>query len=153
MRLMDSAAARLELELDAGQETQDLQRQIMEELDHAIKIAGVRRKICSRAQEPARGDKRRSAPARGQARERTEQSDGAQQPGSSTREPGGSGLMREVERAGESLGDPRTSWGQLPQRQREEVIQGVGEKHLQRFREWIERYYRALQEAEESSDR
>jgi hypothetical protein len=45
----------------------------------------------------------------------------------------------------------RRSWGHLPQRDREEVIQGIGEACLERYRVWIERYYRALQETGDSS--
>ena len=55
LRLMSSAAQRLEIELDAGEETQAVQRQIMDQLDAAIKIAGVRRRVRSRDQEPTPG--------------------------------------------------------------------------------------------------
>lgn len=43
----------------------------------------------------------------------------------------------------------RRTWGHLPMREREEIIQGIGESFLERYRDWIERYYRALQEAED----
>ena len=38
-------------------------------------------------------------------------------------------------------------------REREEVIQGVSERYLERYRVWIERYYQALQESHESQPR
>jgi hypothetical protein len=43
--------------------------------------------------------------------------------------------------------DVRRAWGHLPMREREEIIQGVNEEFLEEYREWVERYYRALQES------
>jgi hypothetical protein len=51
--------------------------------------------------------------------------------------------------AGGELREFRRAWGHLPMREREEIIQGIAESFLERYREWIERYYRALQETEE----
>ena len=47
------------------------------------------------------------------------------------------------------LQETRRSWGLLPQRERDEMIQGSSEGYIERYREWIERYYRALQESGE----
>jgi hypothetical protein len=62
---------------------------------------------------------------------------GVGEPGVDQRRPGG------------DLQDLRRAWGHLPMREREEIIQGVGERYLERYRDWIERYYRTLQETDD----
>ena len=153
LRLMSSAAQRLEIELDAGEETQAVQRQIMDQLDTAIKIAGVRRRVRSRDQEPARGDKRRRHQDDIEPQQKQADSKEAGQRGSSSAKRSGAASRPEGDRSGGRLYESRRTWGQLPRRQREEVIQGITEEYLQRFRAWIERYYQALQESGDSDAR
>ena len=77
--------------------------------------------------------------------EKTSQSD---QPDSGTTD-GKTGSQAGAESTRGDLREVRGTWGHLPMRDREEVIQGIGETFLERYREWIERYYRALQESDE----
>ena len=144
IRLMDEAAHRLEIEFDAGDKTQALQQRIMDQLEKAIQVAASQRRPMRSRQQRPRGDKRKMVKERppkapslkeqpGVASSRTTQA-GTTAPSRSS----SSGDLRET----------RRTWGHLPMRHREEIIQGAGERFLERYRAWIERYYRALQEPE-----
>ena len=149
IRLMGEASRKLEVEFDAGEETQTLQRQITDRLDEAIKVAAFQLRPRRSAPKPGEGDKRkmpreRKAPA--------DQGDGSQ--GEATED--ASSLSAQDGQSSAATADgngekdaARRAWGHLPSRQRDEVIQGIGEVFLERYRAWIERYYRALQETEE----
>ncbi len=146
-RLMSETAHRIEIEFDAGDETQRLQRRIVDGLEEAIKVAAARRRAVRSRRPSGTGDKRRRSGAHARTREGSAK---AQQQGT-----GSSGSRAKPDAASESrspsgrLLDMRRTWGHLPMRTREEIIQGVGEQSLERFRVWIERYYRALQESPE----
>lgn len=147
--LMDQTARRLEVHFDTGEETQALQREVLKQLDDAIKLAASQTRKSSAQQSSSESDRRRR-----QDQNKKRNSD------KSKNEKGGSkGQSAETTQAGRkpSAGSPgegddlaksRRGWGNLPQRERDEVIQGAGEKYLERYRKWIEQYYRALQEAE-----
>lgn len=150
IRLMDESATRLELEFDPGEQTQDVQGRIVRQLDEVIQQAASRTQAKSRSSKPSQGEKRGSTkPDTKSGR------DGATRPGQPA---AGSDPPESTERGTAAGGtdpdagtmrDVRRTWGHLPQRERDEVIQGITERHLERFREWIERYYQALQEADE----
>ena len=146
-RLMNDTAHRIEIEFDVGDETQGLQRRIVDRLDEAIKVAAARRRAVRSRRPSGTSDKRRRSGAHARVREGSTK---AQQQGT-----GSAGSSAKPHSASESrspsgrLLDMRRTWGHLPMRTREEIIQGVGEQSLERFRVWIERYYRALQESPE----
>ena len=149
IRLMDDAARKLEFAFDPGEETQALQRRVMERLEEAIKQSARQRSVRSPRRQASIGDKRRrpekTKPEPGEkeaGRETDSDSAAAGAAGPAPASAGGDPLNGK-------LLETRRSWGHLPQREREEVIQGIGEEHLERYREWIERYYRALQAADE----
>lgn len=146
-RLMNDTAHRIEIEFDAGDKTQQLQRRIVDRLDEAIKVAAARRRAVRSRRPSGTADKRRRSGAHARAGEGRAKE---QQQGT-----GSAGSGAKPDSASESglpsgrLLDLRRTWGHLPMRTREEIIQGVGEQSLERFRVWIERYYRALQESPE----
>jgi hypothetical protein len=149
VRLMTEASRKMEIEFDPGEETQALQGRIQEKLEEAIKAAASKQRAGKKSPTPTDPDKRRM-PTTGKREQRPEaKAKGASSPGSTsnTAEAPASDGRSEAERA--ALQDTRRSWGHLPLREREEVIQGVGEGFLERYRVWIERYYRALQESDE----
>ena len=149
VRLMTEATRKMEIEFDPGEETQALQGRIQEKLDEAIKAAASKQRAGKKSPTPTDPDKRRM-PTTGKREQRPEaKAKGESPPGSTsnTVEAPASDGRSEAERA--ALQDTRRSWGHLPLREREEVIQGVGEGFLERYRVWIERYYRALQESDE----
>lgn len=149
MRLMNAAAKRLEIDFDAGEETRAIQQQVLHQLDDAIKLAASQRRPASGRPQPCKGEKRRREddPQRRGDRQADSNDRAGDAEESDTTPPGG-----QVEGGPTALGkleESRRSWGHLPQREREEVIQGIQEKFIPRYREWIEQYYRALQEAGE----
>jgi len=148
LQLMYDVAKELQLDFDTGEETQRMQQQIVSQLNEAIKIAAAQRRA-SRSGGSSSSDTRRMSQAKPG---RTERGRGQPQDGKvagepSTASPPGS-MVEGVATSGE-LRESRRSWGHLPMRAREEIIQGVGERFLERYREWVERYYRALQESDE----
>ena len=149
LRLMDEAARKLEIEFDAGEETQALQSSILERLDEAIRMAASQRRTSRRGRSDWTGEKRKM-PSRPNGEDPRKSEDQDQGDRSRTAGAGaGQGQPQKVEPLGGDLRELRRAWGLLPQREREQILQGSGEAFLERYREWIERYYRALQEAEE----
>jgi hypothetical protein len=149
LEMMQDSSRRLEIDFDPGRETQTVQAGIVEQLDEVIKVAASRRRPRSRPMQSGKSDKRRKpgerSKASDEADEKTSQGD---QPESGTTDDT-PGSQAGAESTGGDLREVRGTWGHLPMRDREEVIQGIGETFLERYREWIERYYRALQESDE----
>jgi len=150
VRLMTEASRRMEIEFDPGEETQSLQGRIQGKLEEAIKAAASKQR--SRKKSPVQTDPdKRRMPTTSKREQRPEAKAKSESPpgrSSTTAEaPAAADGRSEAERA--TLQETRRSWGHLPRREREEVIQGVGEGFLERYRVWIERYYRALQESDE----
>lgn len=149
VRLMTEASRKMEIEFDPGEETQALQGRIQGKLEEAIKAAASKQRVRKQSPAPTDPDKRRM-PTTSKREQRPEaKAKGESSPGSTSNPAEAPALdgRSEAERA--ALQDTRRSWGHLPRREREEVIQGAGESFLERYRVWIERYYRALQESDE----
>ena len=148
MRLMGEAARKLEIEFDVGAETRALQVRIVDGLDEAIKAAASQRRPSRRVQSPARSDKRRLPPRKKRAdgKESDAKRGSTDSSQTSTARAGSDAGKGAV--PGGRLRESRRSWGHLPRREREAVLQGIGEKYLERYRAWIEQYYRALQEVD-----
>ena len=147
MRLMDRARMRLQRDFDPGPETRAVQEQIIKKLDEAIDSAR-RRQGKAGGQARQTGDKRQAPPppkpnqpgdqtaGQGQAGGKAaDQADGSK--GSPTRA-AATGRFREF----------RRGWGKLPARDRDEVLQGIDEDVLEKYRQLIERYFRTLAEDE-----
>ncbi len=154
-RLMKEAARRLEIEFDAGDETQALQRRILDRLNHAVKVAASQRRLRRQSGQHASADKRRMPKGRPRTadegkRSPEDESDRASDVNTASLRLGADSLrVEEGKSPGGDLRELRRSWGHLPMREREEIIQGITESFLERYREWIQRYYRALQETED----
>jgi len=149
IRLMTESSRRLEIEFDTADETQAVQRQIVSGLDEAIKTAAARVRRTSRDRPPSSGDVRRRPPRIPDAAAGARSDGAATGEAAAGGEPSSSGGQAAEPAGDRALLDTRRGWGNLPPREREEVLQGAGEEYLERFREWIEQYYRSLQEAEE----
>jgi len=144
---MTEIARRLQVGFDPGEQTQAQQRQVSAKLDEAIKAAAARRRMQSKPDPKQHSDKRtmptpkktpgKPAPqakttAQSKAKDGTEKADDA-------------AADRKDEKTSDEAG-VRRAWGNLPQRDREEVLQGAEEESLERFRQWIDQYFKALQE-------
>ncbi len=153
LRLMNEASYKLGVEFEAGDKTQALQQQILERVGDAIKAAAAnRRKSKNSESQPAVSDRRKSNQGEDKKNEQKPAKQGEEKTGAASGETkrGGEGVEKGAISDGSSY-DARRAWGHLPQRERDAVIQGRAEEYLERFRELIERYYRALQEAEEGN--
>jgi hypothetical protein len=147
LRLMAESAEKLEIEFDAGYSTQQIQEQVLAKLDEAIQASAARTRAVTRSARPARSDKRTSRGV-----ERSGGRPGPTPPGQDSEcsaPPGGAPVSGSGEPPAGQFREPRRSWGQLPMREREEVLQGINEESLERYRAWIEKYFRALQESDE----
>ena len=147
MRLMGDVARKLQINFDPGDQTQTVQREISGKLDEAIKVAASRRRMRTVNPPPQGPDKRKlpSAAKRPEPSRSRKQGEVAE---SSSSEAPSAGTEVKTPTPGGELRDARRGWGNLPQRERDEVIQGVDEEFLERYRMWIERYYRSLQESD-----
>lgn len=149
IRLMDRSARNLDLAFDAGSETQAVQRTIMARLDDAIRVAAAQRRPSRSRSQSADGDKRKSSGKRKSAgKSAAAQGKGARGT-SDSKEGSQAGAAAEATSPGGNLEQRRRAWGHLPMRERDEILQGLSDRYLERYRIWIERYYKALQEAKD----
>jgi hypothetical protein len=146
MRHMAEAARMLDVRFDPGAETQSVQRRALDLLDEAIAQAAAQRRPQSSQGQSSHPDKR-TAPD--QSDPQNKRGTGAQpRPGASAESGSQEKTKSDVENLEAVRGrfnETRRSWGMLPQRDRDEVIQGIEERFLERYRKLIEDYYRALQ--------
>ncbi|UCC32629.1 MAG: hypothetical protein JSU86_10165 [Phycisphaerales bacterium] len=149
IRLMSEASRKLEIEFDAGDQTQTVQRQILDGLDDAIKAAASQRRPRRRTGPPSDADKRRMPKGKRRTSDQGGRPTDSGLDSSSSSPSDAEGKPLERESTSGDLRELRRAWGHLPMREREEIIQGITESFLERYREWIERYYRALQETED----
>lgn len=148
IRMMDEASEKLDADFDTGSKTQTLQKQIMERLDEAIALA-AKRKGSSKQRPRDKSDKRRKTdPQDTQSRKSGERQSGDSTDAKSKEATPGKADAVSPD-GSDAARDARRTWGHLPDRERDEVIQGVDEEFLEAYRMWIERYYRALQESHE----
>jgi hypothetical protein len=149
-RLMDEAANRLEVRFDPGETTQRVQRDIVSKLDEAVAAAAAQRRPLRSRSASASSDRRRMPKSRPQpSKAGPDAKAGGTTTDSATAQRSEPPQPDAARGPGGELLETRRTWGHLPMREREEIIQGIGEQFLERYREWIERYYRALQETDE----
>lgn len=140
---MDESAKLLRLRQDVGEKTQALQNDVLAGIDKLIAEAG------KQSGKSKGGTRRRSSPRPQRDGKPPEDSQrkGAGQPGalagdSSGGAPGGGGDKSGERRS--ATGEVSRGWGFLPERDRDEIIQGFEETFMSKYREQIERYYRLL---------
>jgi hypothetical protein len=137
---MDRSEQRLVAQLDAGEQTQHLQEDILDTLDDAIMMALL-------SAQPSAASPSSSRPPADAEEESAEPraTKPGEQPGAAP--PGGRPGDEATPRSFDRTGQP---WGNLPPRERDEILQGTRDRVLEEYREQIERYYRALAEREAS---
>lgn len=149
LRLMRAASRRIEVEFDAGEVTMAMQAEIVAKLDEAIERAAKQRRPRRRSSSRSNSDKRRMPTASKGEAGRKEGSATGQDGSEPAKSAEGEGVAEHAEAATGEFAELRRGWGHLPSRERDELIQGIEEQYLERYRNWIERYYRALQEVDE----
>lgn len=146
LSLMEDADRRLRIDLTAGAETQAIQEEIAEALDEAIQTAAAQRRPKRSRNQRFRSDKRKSQKSADASKSSKPKAAGQSSKAGESSEQEREGVDPSRVAEGGELEEPRRGWGHLPTRERDEIIQGRDEQYLQRYREWVERYYRALQE-------
>lgn len=148
IRSMAEIAHKLQIKFDPGEQTQTQQREVANMLDRAIKEAASRRKAQPQSEQKQMADKRSMpAPRKAQPKpeDKNQPGDGHAKTAASEKNAGDQAASAENDKA--LPPGARRGWGNLPQRDREEFLQGADEEYLERFRPWIEQYYKALQES------
>lgn len=148
MRVMSEIAHKLQVKFDPGEQTQAQQRDVAGMLDEAIKAAASRRRAQAQTDQKQMTDKRTMPAAKKSQSRQTEKKqpgDGPAKPASAEKTAADAAAAKDSDNP--LLPNTRRGWGNLPQRDRDEFLQGADEEYLERFRPWIEQYYRALQES------
>ncbi len=145
--LMSEAERRLVRDLDPGPQTQAAQEHVLQRLDDAIKMA-LQQRSTSRSRQVYKGERRAlpEEPSDERDGKKGTGAEGGVDPGESV--DAGSEPGSEQRRRG-PFREARRGWGHLPQRDRDELLQGIEEEFIERYRSQIEQYYRALTESEE----
>ncbi len=155
LALMGQTARRLEVEFNAGADTQQTQETLIKELDDAIKQAAANTRK-NKSQSSSSSDKRSAMKQKPDGASKSKPDAGKpgapQQDGESVERDPPAGDGQTASAKAKDLTERRRGWGNLPMRDRDEVIEGMDESVLPRFRDWIERYYRALQTAGNEED-
>lgn len=147
LTLMEQSRQQLAVKLNPGPETQAVQQQIVTALDELIAAAMAAAQGTTGASgQPQPGDRRESQ----RPGQPDKTADGTPTPAGDVQ-----GRPGSVQSDGTGLTTPsgefresRRGWGHLPPRERDEIIQGVREAVLEKYREQINEYYRALAEEE-----
>lgn len=144
-RLMERSQERLERAFDPGPSTQQIQAKILGRIDEAIEISrrNQRKSSSSSSAQRQRVEKRRS----GRRQEQRAAQPGDARDGSDKQDtPSQGGADESGPSSDRPFAETRRTWGTLPDRDREAVIQGFKEDFLRKYAELIESYYRALSE-------
>lgn len=147
LRLMDQAGRSLGRDFDPTESTQTVQRQIVEKLDEAIAAAQRRRSKGTTQHRPS-SDKRQ-APPQPDPKQQADRSGEGQAAADAAAKTSPSGGADGQSAATGRFREFRRSWGHLPARDRDEVLQGIDEDVLEKYRRLIERYFRTLAEENE----
>jgi hypothetical protein len=146
MRDMSEVAQKLQVDFDPGEQTQAQQRQVSARLDEAIKAAAARRRAQSQPDSRQMADKRKMSATKKPESQPADRKKAGEGEAKSTAEKSTGEATQAKQAAKADVPSTRRPWGNLPQRDREEVLQGAEEESLEQFRPWIEQYFRALQE-------
>jgi len=149
LRFMRMSRDMLRDQFDPGETTQAIQKEIVLSLDETIEQA--RRNMSSGSSSATtRPSDRRPKGRRGNSKKQAKDGASAKpKPGEGGNPQKNTRAAGKAARAGKLGGDLRETgreWGNLPPRDRQEVVQGLGEDVLLKYREIIEKYYRALAE-------
>lgn len=140
---MKQTAERLSDENDMGRKTLRMQKQILDGIDAMIETA---EKTASSSQQKSKSRRASARPSKGTKKETTQGRKSAAKDSSKQ----GTGTQETDPKAADKKGTPsdRTDlarrWGFLPDQDRDEVMQGLDEAFMPKYREEITRYYRNL---------
>lgn len=143
--LMGDASKRLNAGGDPGIDTQRIQEDIIKKLDQVLDSMQQQQQQSSSKSKP----QQRQTPQQPQGSQRQQQQQQAQQPSGENRgDTTPPGLQEGALRPG--LEGARAAWGSLPQRVRDMLLQGSGDRFSAKYQAMTEAYYRKLAEEKEN---
>lgn len=141
---MAEAQRRLLDEADNGVETHDALRRSLAAIDELIELAKSNESPSQQQQAGAARQGRTSA--RPQSRPADGREAGRAGKAQPARTAANEGPGAKDRRGLHDAADLQRRWGALPQRDREEILQGLDEEFPMRYRDYIEDYYRSIAE-------
>lgn len=145
--LMDIAATRLtgtgDGTPDTGITTQRMQEDIIRKLEQVIESAQQNQNSSSSGSSSSSSSSSQQQQPNQQSQQQESQSPGAGEPSD------GSTTAGSTEVGSNNLAGSVAKWGNLPERLREALSQGLDEPYSQLYRQLTERYYKALAEDDE----
>ena len=138
-RRMELSSQRIGDEFEIGRDTQRLQQRIIDDLEEAIAQLNNQQ---SKSSEQGSGQQEKSQQPKGGAQQRSAETSSTATPGNT----GGGATPTATASSSDAapIEEGRREWGHLPPRDRDRVIQGRQQPYIEKFRDLIERYYRAL---------
>ncbi len=127
------------LHAESGRPTQAVQQQIVAELDRLIQQAGSRGGESQAQPQPAA-----SASQRGPSAQQPSGVKPGQPPGSSTKKPPAAGQPPQPPDVAKIRGMMENTWGELPRKQRERMLQSAAEEFLPEYESMLEAYFQRL---------
>lgn len=140
--LMGDAADRIGGSGDTGLTTQRMQEDIIRKLDQVIESAQDNQNSGSGSSSSSSSSSPQQQPNQ-QQQSSESPSEGSGEPGDSSTPPGSN------EAGSNNLNGARAKWGNLPDRLRDALNQGLDEPYSKLYKTLTERYYKALAEDEE----
>lgn len=142
---MEQAADRLDAKLDAGLETQRLQQSVLAKLDQVIAAAqkqGLGSGSSGSSSPSGKAGQQEFGSAKNTGSQRHTTSSGLQAAGGG----GSRGGVDDAagQRESPAMQDHRSQWGNLPERLRQELLEGFNERFSSVYRELTGQYYRRL---------
>jgi len=152
LQLMQDVAGRLEASRDTGIQTQRLQEDIIRRLDMLIRMSEQQQQQSSSSSGSSQQGQQQQAQDPGQ--QQAQQQQGQREQQGQQQAPAGGGADVPLQE-GQLAAQPAAgaSWGNLPERVRDAVVQSQNEKFSAMYRALTEAYYRRLAEENTDSDR
>lgn len=141
--LMHETADRLASAGDPGEQTQRLQAQVLEKLDRLI----------AEAQKNKSKSKSKSKPKPNEGESKPQQQQSSQATPSPSNQAGDPSVPRQDGGVRPPPPSAAASWGELPQRERDLLTQGLSDKFSSVYRQLTEQYYKRLAEQPAGSPR
>jgi hypothetical protein len=145
---MGRSHQRLALDHDPGKVTQEIQDRILKNMDALIDMARQQEaETKSQSQQQSSGDQQAQQNGQAQAQAHNNNQNGQQQRNQGTTPAAQSVPGHDVDTSNTPTADITQGlkeWGNLSPRQRAAVIEADSEKPIQKFKDFVEQYYRAL---------
>lgn len=143
VRLMGEVAERLEVGKDAGLDTQRMQESILRKLDQLIKQAEQNRQQ-SKSKSKSKSKQQQQQNQQQQQPDQASQTDSSREHGSNAAPDTIEPPPGQAAAPGSEVLSRGASWGALPARVRDALVQGNADRYSALYQRWTEAYYKKL---------